>query len=119
MKDKNISILKHIVKYCVEINETLNNYNVNKDEFMNNHIFKKAVSMGILQIGELSNNLTEEYRESTINEMNWRVIRGMRNHFAHGYGSMDIELIFDTAIKDIPVLKEFCVKEIERLSSSD
>ena len=115
MKDRNCTILKHILKYCKQIEETLNKFNSDKYEFMNNHDFKDSISMKIFQIGELSNHLTEEYIENTIKKINWYEIIGMRNHFAHGYGDMDIEVIFDTAIKDIPILKEFCIKEIDRL----
>ena len=115
MKDRNISVLKHMLKYCKQAEETLDKYKNNKNEFLNNHDFKDSISMKVFQIGELANHLTEEYREKTIKEINWYEIIGMRNHFAHGYGDMDIGVIFDTAIQDIPVLKEFCIKEIDRL----
>ena len=45
------------------------------------------------------------------------VIRGMRNHFVHGYDIMDIEVIYNTAKEDIPILKEFIDKHIKSLSS--
>lgn len=48
----------------------------------------------------------------TKNEINWNAIRGMRNRFAHGYGKMDIEKIFYTAVEDIPIVKEFLVREL-------
>lgn len=71
--------------------------------------------MPIFQIGELVNNLTEEYIVSTQNDMNWNEIRGMRNRFAYGYYDMDYSIIFDTAINDIPLIKEFIDKEIKKL----
>ena len=117
MKDRNITTLKHILKYCIEVNETLNVYDNDKDEFLSNHIFRDSISMKILQIGELANHLTEEYIEGTINEMQWYQIIGMRNHFAHGYSKMDMNRIWETATKHVPVLKEFCIKEINKLES--
>jgi uncharacterized protein with HEPN domain len=119
MKDKNSSILKHMIKYCKQIEETRNNFNNDREEFFNNHIFRNATSMAIFQIGELANRLTEAYQKETISEMNWREIVGMRNFFAHGYSNMDIEVIWDTAISNIPALKEFCIKEIARLELSE
>ena len=38
----------------------------------------------------------------------WRAIKNMRNMFAHDYNSMDIELIWETVVEDIPELKAFC-----------
>jgi len=61
MKDRNGMILKHMLKYCKQIEETQDNFNRDKEEFFNNHIFRNAASMAILQIGELANRLTEEY----------------------------------------------------------
>ena len=119
MKNKDKYILKHILKYCKQIEETLNTYNNEKKAFLNNHIFKNAISMIIFQIGELSNHLKKEYKMETSNEINWIEVSGMRNHFAHGYGDMDINRIWDTAINDIPVLKKFCIKEIKRLDSAE
>lgn len=52
----------------------------------------------------------------TQNETNWNDIRGMRNRFTHGYFEMDRKVIFNVAQKDIPVLKAFLNKEIQRLS---
>ena len=37
----------------------------------------------------------------------------MRNRFGHDYYNMDSKIIFDTALNDIPILKEFIDKEID------
>ncbi len=37
------------------------------------------------------------------------------SNFAHGYYDMDYSIIFDTASKDIPVIKQFIDEEIKRL----
>lgn len=68
--------------------------------------------MDIMQIGELSTHLSEEYIMKTSGEVNWKVIGGMRNRFAHGYFTMDYEIIYETAINDIPKLQDFLNKEI-------
>lgn len=36
----------------------------------------------------------------------------MRERFAHHYGDMNLEIIFNTAIDDIPKLNEFIQKEL-------
>ncbi|MCC8029249.1 MAG: DUF86 domain-containing protein [Lachnospiraceae bacterium] len=70
------------------------------------------MSFCILQIGELSVGLSDNYKDSTIKSMPWKAIRGMRNLAAHNYGSMSREIIWETANNDIPALKEFCEHQL-------
>ena len=48
--------------------------------------------------------------------MAWFQLIGMRNRFAHGYYTMDLDIIYETAVSSIPMLNSFCLKEISRLS---
>lgn len=64
--------------------------------------------MCILQIGELANAISEEFRETTKEQINWKQIRGMRNWIAHAYGEVDELILWETISNDIPVLLEFC-----------
>lgn len=114
MDSRDISILKHMLRYCNEINKTVERFGNDINTFENDNDYKDSLSMKIFQIGELANHLTDEYLEETKNEMNWNAIRGMRNRFAHGYGKMDLSKIFYTAIEDIPVIKEFLEKKLTK-----
>lgn len=78
--------------------------------------YQRSVSFSILQIGELSGGLTQEYRQATADRVRWGPIKGMRNLVAHNYGSMSREIIWETATTDIPALKRFCE---EQLASAD
>ena len=71
--------------------------------------------MEIQQIGELAKDLSSEFISETTDEIPWNQIKGMRNRFAHGYGKMDFEKIYNTAIKDIPKLHKFLNIQIEKL----
>lgn len=112
MDKRDYTILKHMQKYCEEIENTIDRFGNNLENFKKDNDYKDSISMKIFQIGELANHLTDEYLEMTKNEINWNAIRGMRNRFAHGYGKMDIEKIFYTAVEDIPIVKEFLVREL-------
>lgn len=68
--------------------------------------------MNSLQIGELAGRLTSNFVDYSKERINWRAIRGMRNLFAHAYGTMDLDRIWDTAITDIPDLKAYCLDEL-------
>lgn len=108
MSNKDQQILEHIYRYCVKINNTVERFGKKFDVFQNDQDYIDSVSMNLLQIGELAGKFTETYVEATKMEMNWRAIKNMRNMFAHDYNSMDIELIWETVVEDIPELKAFC-----------
>lgn len=74
--------------------------------------------MGILQIGELAGSLSEAYRARTSETIPWSNIKGMRNIVVHNYGSVDEGLLWETAMKDIPVLLAFCNAELERMNQA-
>ncbi|MBR3767856.1 MAG: DUF86 domain-containing protein [Clostridia bacterium] len=65
----------------------------------------------MLQIGELSIKLSEEFKEEN-DHIPWRAIRGMRNIVAHEYGHVDIEILWQTSGASVEQLKEFCQKII-------
>lgn len=70
--------------------------------------------MCILQIGELANGLSDEFREQTKAEVPWGQIRGMRNWLAHAYAEMDESMTWETATNDIPKLAVFCKEQIDQ-----
>ena len=81
---------------------------------MTSNAYHSAVTMCILQIGELAGGLTDEFRDGTKEKMQWSLIRGMRNWAAHSYKEMDNEIIWDTISNSIPLLMEFCAEILEQ-----
>ncbi len=114
--NRNLTVLLHMKEYCEQVDKAFEIFGKSIEDFNSNVVFKNAISMPIFQIGELANHLTEDYIKATQKDINWNEIRGMRNRFAHGYYDMDYNIIFDTAINDIPVIKLFIDKEIEKLT---
>ena len=74
-------------------------------------MYHNAVSLCILQIGELVGNLTDEFRAAHT-AIPWREIKLMRNIVAHRYGTVDHSITWDIVVKDIPELKQFCVQTL-------
>ena len=100
--------IQHILDYC-----KAQRYGNSFEIFDQDEDFQRSISFSILQIGELSGGLSEEYRKKTSNRVQWGPIKGMRNMVAHSYGSMDRQIIWETAIVDIPTLKQFCEEQLE------
>ena len=104
--------LLHIKTYCEDIAGFIDRFGKDFDKFINDRAYFNAVSMCVLQIGELANGLSEEFREQTKDEMPWGMIRGMRNWLTHAYAETDESIIWETAVNDIPQLLDFCNKHI-------
>ena len=100
--------VEHIREYCEEIGKTIDRYGDSFEVFARDTDYQKSVSFSILQIGELSGKLSEAFRNETAAAVPWAAIKGMRNFFAHNYGSMSREIIWKTANEDIPSLLRFC-----------
>ena len=104
---KDEQILEHIIRYCNQAAETIKYFSGIGISFHDNFIYQDAVSMELLQIGELSKHLSDELKKNT-SSIPWKAISGMRNRFAHDYQSMDYDAIINTAINDLPLLKRQC-----------
>ena len=105
--DRNISILEHIVKYCEQIDSTIQRFGNNYDSFSRDEIYRNAAAMCVLQIGELAGKLTDAFREKYPGAP-WRQIKAMRNIVAHSYGTVDPETTWEILQYDIPALKSYC-----------
>lgn len=119
MKDSDLQRIQHIKIYCEEIAESIERFGSDFNTFASDKDYFKSVSMSIMQIGELSVGLSDEFKSKTKDEMPWAVIKGMRNYFAHSYAEMKKTKIWATALEDIPGLLRFCQKTIEQDHTKD
>lgn len=67
-KLRNIDILEHIIRYCDEISLTHDRFGYSQKLFTEDFVYRNAIAMCILQIGELSNQLSGDFKE-TFNEV--------------------------------------------------
>lgn len=104
--------IEHIREYCDAIQQTIARYGRSFEVFEADADYQRSVSFSILQIGELSAGLSQAFKEQTAVRIQWGPIKGMRNLVAHSYGTMDREIIWETALTDIPVLKAFCDEQL-------
>lgn len=107
MNKRDKLILERIVRYCDEVEETVRLMGGTEEAFNESFVFRNAVSMPIMQIGELATRLTDEFIEQTP-QIPWKAIKGMRTFFAHQYGTMNKKLIWQTTVDRIPELRRNC-----------
>jgi uncharacterized protein with HEPN domain len=100
-------ILAKIIRYCERIAGIISRFELDFDKFVNDYAMQMSISMGILQIGELANTLSDSFR-STHTQVPWRQIIDMRNKAAHAYDEFDFQVVWEVATSDIPVLCDNC-----------
>ena len=61
--------------------------------------------MCIIQIGELVNRLSDEFTEEHP-EIPWHAMKAMRNLHAHDYERVDLQIVWNTLVEEIPVLQK-------------
>lgn len=83
---------------------------VSLEHFLTDERTARAISMTLINIGELVKNLTPDLKDKHP-EIPWRAIAGMRDEAAHRYQTMRKEDVFSTCTDDLPVFG----KQIEKL----
>lgn len=113
MNGRDEIILAKIIRYAEEIKNTIKRFSLSRDSFAEDYVAKNAIAMCILQIGELSGHLTEAFKTEH-SHIPWRDIKAMRNIAAHNYGEIDIDILWETALYDIPELAQFCISVLNK-----
>lgn len=109
MKNKDNETLKKIVSYCDDVAYLMTKYNSSFEQYENDISFQYSCNMCIIQIGELVSRLSDEFVEE-YNDIPWHAIKRMRNLHAHDYENVDLEIVWNSLIEDIPELKEQILK---------
>jgi Uncharacterized conserved protein len=106
--NRNADILRHIIAYCNQIIEAISRFGEDYLIFANDSVYKNATALCVLQIGELTTRLTDEFKQ-IYSGMPWTQIKALRNVVAHNYGKIDDESLWETITSDIPKLKDYCI----------
>ena len=83
---------------------------VDAQELNDNEVLLDSMLFRMIQISENAKKLSAQYRESA-GELPWNELIGLRNRIVHDYGSVDLNIVFETLKYDIPEL-------LERLSNN-
>lgn len=101
IRDK--SRLEHILQAI----ERIRRYTKGKtfDDFIADDMMYYAVVKNIEIIGEASNMLTEEFR-NTHPDTPWKLVNGMRNYIVHEYFQVDNNVVWDVITGDLLLLEK-------------
>jgi len=77
---------------------------VSKDTFFKHLMMQDAVMHQIEIIGEASNRISDVFQDENP-ELPWMQMRAIRNKIVHDYRGIELEIIWDTVINNLPGLK--------------
>lgn len=82
---------------------------IGRQAFMASRLHQDAVVRNFEIIGEASNHLSAEFRETT--QGSWQQLKAFRNFLAHQYMCVDTALVWNIVVNDLPALEE----QVDRL----
>jgi uncharacterized protein with HEPN domain len=115
-----------INEYCERINATIERFGKNYDAFCNDLDYYDSVFMKVVQLSEISKCIDDVFKERTKDRVPWDKISGAFNHIRDGFMAahhfsvlsiMDDELLWNTAVIEIPELEKFCKEELQKVNS--
>ena len=102
-KSRDKGRIEDIIKYSENIRVMIDG--VSFEKFQNAILIYYAVMKNVEIVGEAAFMLSTEFKE-THPKTPWKVVQGMRHYLVHGYANIDVQELYNTAMNDIPVLKE-------------
>ncbi|MEP7170503.1 MAG: HepT-like ribonuclease domain-containing protein [Bacteroidota bacterium] len=105
----NIVLIKDMMFFIDKIENY--NLNISHEAFITDRKTVDATLLCIMQIGELANKLSEDFKDKH-DGIDWFNVRGLRNRITHDYKNINVELIWDVVTINIPELKKYIEKII-------
>ena len=95
----------YIDKILKDIEFCINNLNdVTIEKFNEDEVLSSAISFKFVQISENVKKLPNKIYDIYPN-VPWMKISGLRNRIVHDYGSIQLDIIYDTVKNNLPDLK--------------
>lgn len=98
-----IVYINHILDAISNIEDYIKD--INKANFLKDKKTQSAVIREISVIGEATSLISAKF-ESMHGGIPWKEMKGTRNRVVHGYFSVDLNLVWEIAVKDLPELKK-------------
>ena len=113
MVNRSIDQLEDVLNYCDDIISFCAALDNDLNNFLESRQSQYSISFCIEQIGELIKKLRDAGLAEKYPDVAWNEIAGLRNRIAHGYFAIDLRMVFDIGINDIPKLRRQCSDILE------
>ncbi len=103
MPKDDAAYLLHIKEDIIQIEQYTRRMNYQK--FLKNKLVQDGIIRRLEIIGEAVKNLSESFCTEHV-EVPWKQWARMRDKLIHYYHGVDLDAVWDTYIKDLPLLKQ-------------
>ena len=90
----------------------------NREEFNRNALLQDSMMFRLIQISENARKLSDDYKEKHA-DVPWLAMYGLRNRIVHDYGNVDLTIVYDTLVSDIPGLLKTIWDKIDCAEEKD
>ena len=91
---------------------------MSEEEFLKDEILKRALSMTVINVGELVKTVTEDLRTAH-KEFPWKAVAGMRDVTAHRYQTLRMEDVYVTVHDEYPELRQMLQQILDTEPDTD
>ena len=96
----------YIAKIIKDIDFIIKNMSsVSVEDFSKNEILQDSMMFRLIQISENAKKLSDTYKMQH-SEIPWTDLYGLRNKIVHEYGRVDLGIVYDTLVNDIPEVRK-------------
>ena len=96
----------YIAKIIKDIDFVIKNMSgVSAEDFSKNEILQDSMMFRLIQISENAKKLSDTYKMQH-SEIPWTDVYGLRNKIVHEYGQVDLGIVYDTLVNDIPEVRK-------------
>ncbi|MBI4262293.1 DUF86 domain-containing protein [Candidatus Uhrbacteria bacterium] len=99
--DRDNIYLQEIREFCDKVIQFTSG--ISSEQFTHNEQLQFAIIKLIENIGEASKRLSKESR-AKYPHVEWRKVMAMRDKLVHDYMDVDIAIVYDVAVREIPTL---------------
>lgn len=95
------ALLLDMLLYCDEASRLA--AAITFSEFEASRLHQLAIFKAVETVGEAASKVSDERRDA-MSGIPWPEVIGMRNRLVHGYGAIQLEVVWRTVQEDIPAL---------------
>ncbi len=101
LDDRDLAYLWDMLEYARHVAAIL--AGKSKQDWEKDITLRLAVERGLEIIGEAARRISDRLKKQRP-DIPWKDIIGQRNILAHDYGNIDYDLLYRTAVRDVPAL---------------
>jgi len=113
---RDVRNIESIVKHCGTIEEAVQLFGSEVEDFIDNVHFQNDCFFALSQIGEIVKRLSSELKANYSN-VDWSDIAKLRDIIAHNYESIELLVIWGIITEEVSPLKEKCERILKEKKS--